>query len=153
MAGDQSGRCNCSAEQIQRYRSKISGALLDRIDIQVEVVRPDKSILSESAEGIESSDSVRKRVIQSRNRQLARAGKPNALLDNNELSSYCHIEGEQLSLLEMATEQLFLSPRACHRILKVSRTIADLDQAEEITCEHLAEAIAFRRLQISQPGT
>ncbi len=153
MAGDQSGRCNCSAEQIQRYRSKISGPLLDRIDIQVEVVRPDKSILSEPADNIENSEAVRKRVIKSRARQIARAGKPNALLDNAELSSYCHVEGEQLALLEMAAEQLFLSPRACHRILKVSRTIADLDQAEEIACEHISEAIAFRRLQISQIGT
>jgi len=153
MAGDSSGRCGCSAEQIQRYRGKISGPLLDRIDIQVEVMRPDKSILSEPADDIETSKAVRKRVIKSRDRQLARAGKPNALLDNSELSRYCHIEGQQLGLLEMAAEQLFLSPRACHRILKVSRTIADLDEAENIACEHIAEAIAFRRLQISQIGT
>ena len=152
MAGDNSGRCGCSAEQIQRYRGKISGPLLDRIDIQVEVMRPDKSILSEPADDIENSEAVRKRVIESRTRQLARAGKPNALLDNSELSDYCHIEGEQLGLLELAAEQLFLSPRACHRILKVARTIADLDQAEDIACEHIAEAIAFRRLQISNIG-
>jgi len=113
-------------------------------------MRPDKSILSEPADDIENSAAVRQRVIRSRARQLARAGKPNALLDNDELSSYCHIGGEQLGLLEMAAERLFLSPRACHRILKVSRTIADLDHAEEIACEHIAEAIAFRRLQISQ---
>jgi magnesium chelatase family protein len=153
MAGDNSGRCGCSAEQIQRYRGKISGPLLDRIDIQVEVLRPDKSILSEPADDIENSAAVRQRVIRSRDRQLARAGKPNALLDNDELSSYCHIGGAQLGLLEMAAERLFLSPRACHRILKVSRTIADLGQAEDIACEHIAEAIAFRRLQISQIST
>jgi len=153
MAGDSSGRCGCSAEQIQRYRGKISGPLLDRIDIQVEVMRPGKSILSEPADDIEKSEVVRKRVIESRTRQLARAGKPNAMLENAELSRYCHIEGEQLGLLEMAAEQLFLSPRACHRILKVARTIADLDQAADIACEHIAEAIAFRRLQISQIGT
>ena len=153
LSGDDSGRCSCSAEQIQRYCGKISGPLLDRIDIQVEVMRPDKSILSEPADDIENSEAVRKRVIESRNRQLARAGKPNALLDCSELSDYCHIEGEQLVLLEMAAEQLFLSPRACHRILKVARTIADLDQVEDIACEHIAEAIAFRRLQISRIGT
>jgi magnesium chelatase family protein len=79
--------------------------------------------------------------------------KPNALLDNSELSRFCHIEGERLALLEIAAEQMFLSPRACHRILKVSRTIADLDQVEEIACEHIAEAIAFRRLQIFNIGT
>jgi magnesium chelatase family protein len=153
MAGDNSGRCGCSFEQIQRYRGKISGPLLDRIDIQVEVMRPDKSILSEPADDIENSEAVRQRVIASRARQLARAGKPNALLDNSELSAYCHIEGEQLGLLETAAEQLYLSPRACHRILKVARTIADMDRAEDIACEHIAEAIAFRRLQISQIGT
>lgn len=149
MTGDDSGRCSCSAEQIQRYRSKISGPLLDRIDIQVEVPRPDKSILSEATDAIENSATVRKRVIKSRALQLARAGKPNALLDNEELSRHCQIGEAQLALLELATEQLFLSPRACHRILKVSRTIADLDQADSISCEHIAEAIAFRQLQIS----
>jgi len=153
MAGDNSGRCGCSADQIQRYRGKISGPLLDRIDIQVEVMRPDKSILSEPADNIENSAAVRARVIKSRALQLERAGKPNAMLDNAELSSYCQIEGKQLGLLEMAAEQLFLSPRACHRILKVSRTIADLDHAQDIACDHIAEAIAFRRLQISQIGT
>lgn len=153
MAGDSSGRCSCSAEQIQRYRGKISGPLLDRIDIQVEVMRPDKSILSEPADNIENSETVRARVIKSRNLQLDRAGKPNAMLDNSELATYCHIQGRQLGLLEMAAEQLFLSPRACHRILKVARTIADLDHAEDIACEHIAEAIAFRQLQISQIGT
>ena len=109
-------------------------------------MRPDKSILSEPADNIEKSGAVRERVIKSRELQLERAGKPNAMMDNAELASYCHIEGEQLGLLEMAAEQLFLSPRACHRILKVSRTITDLDLSEEIACEHIAEAIAFRRL-------
>jgi len=67
-------------------------------------------------------------------------------LSSSELVHFCHIEGETLRLLEDAAEQLYLSPRACHRILKVSRTIADLDQAENIRSEHVAEAIAFRRL-------
>jgi len=147
LAGDSSGRCNCSYEQIQRYRDKISGPLLDRIDIQVEVMRPDKSIFSETTDNIENSKTVRKRVVESRERQLARAGKPNAQLDNDELSKFCTIAGEQLGLLEMAAEQMFLSPRACHRILKVSRTIADLDQADDISSTHIAEAIAFRRLR------
>ena len=150
MAGDNSGRCSCSFEQIQRYRDKISGPLLDRIDIQVEVLRPDKSILSEPTHGIEKSAIVRKRVIKSRSLQMKRAGKPNALLDNSELAKDCHINDECLGLLEMAAEQLYLSPRACHRILKVSRTIADLDQAENIGPVHVAEAIAFRHLNTGQ---
>lgn len=150
LGGDKSGRCSCSSEQIQRYRGKISGPLLDRIDIQVEVLRPDKSILSGSQEESEKSIAVSHRVIRSHERQIQRAGKPNALMDNHELSTYCHVDGDRLALLEMAAEQLFLSPRACHRILKVSRTIADLDEAEHIRSHHIAEAIGYRRLQIGQ---
>ena len=152
MSGDDSGRCNCSAEQIQRYRNRVSGPLLDRIDIQVEVLRPTTSILSAPTDNIENSAKVRERVIESRQVQHQRAGKPNALLTNAELSRFCHIEGESLHLLEHAAEQLYLSPRACHRILKVSRTIADLDHAREISTGHIAEAIAFRRLGATMPG-
>ena len=150
MASTISGRCHCSAEQIQRYRNRISGPLLDRIDIQVEVLRPKTSILSASTDNIESSEKVRGRVIAAHRLQLQRASKPNALLDNSELSRFCHISGETLRLLEHAAEQLCLSPRACHRILKVSRTIADLDQVQAIGSEHVAEAIAFRRLNTGQ---
>jgi len=146
MAGDGSGRCHCSGEQIQRYKNRVSGPLLDRIDIQVEVLRPKTSILNASRGNSECSAIVRERVIEARRVQSDRAGKANALLDNGEMEQFCRIQGESLRLLEHAVEQLFLSPRACHRILKVSRTIADLDQAAEIRTEHLAEAIAFRRL-------
>jgi len=148
MSGDESGRCNCSAEQIQRYRNRISGPLLDRIDIQVEVHRPKTSILSTPTDDIEDSETVRKRVIAARNIQTDRAGKANAMMDNSELEEHCKIEGETLQLLEHAAEQLYLSPRACHRILKVSRTIADLDRVDKIKSSHVAEAIAFRRLSI-----
>ena len=150
MSGDESGRCICSAEQIQRYKNRVSGPLLDRIDIQVEVLRPESSILSTPTDDIESSACVRKRVIESRQVQHQRAGKPNALLTNADLARFCHIEGEPLRLLEDAAEQLYLSPRACHRVLKVSRTIADLDHAAEIDTRHIAEGIAFRRLNNGQ---
>ena len=152
MSGDDSGRCNCSAEQIQRYCNRISGPLLDRIDIQVEVLRPKTSILSTPTDNIESSEKVRDRVIESRQIQSQRAGKANALLSNSDLERYCRIGGETLNLLEHAAEQLYLSPRACHRILKVSRTIADLDQAGDISSTHIAEAIAFRRLSTAMDG-
>lgn len=148
MSGDESGRCTCSAEQIQRYRSRISGPLLDRIDIQVEVLRPKISILSAPTRDIENSETVRKRVIRARKIQSKRAGKPNALLNNQDLENFCRIKGQTLQLLEHAAEQLFLSPRACHRIIKVSRTIADLDHADIISSRHIAEAISFRRLGI-----
>lgn len=153
MSGDDSGRCNCSAEQIQRYRNRVSGPLLDRIDIQVEVLRPKTSILSAPTDNIESSKEVRSRVIESRWIQSRRAGKTNAMLSNTELRQFCHIENKTLQLLEDATEQLFLSPRACHRILKVARTIADLDRAKNIEFGHLAEAISFRRLSLAMDGT
>jgi magnesium chelatase family protein len=150
MAGDNSGRCYCSGEQIQRYRNRISGPLLDRIDIQIEVIRPKSSILSTPTDNIENSAAVRERVIESRQIQTARAGKSNAMMSNGDLKKFCHIENDTLQLLELAAEQLYLSPRACHRILKVSRTIADLDQAESISSVHVAEAIAFRRLNSEQ---
>lgn len=150
MSGDDSGRCMCSAEQIQRYRSRVSGPLLDRIDIQIEVLRPETSILSTPADNTETSKEVRERVIASRWIQMKRAGKTNAMLNNDELRKYCHIEGDTLQLLERAAEQLYLSPRACHRILKVSRTIADLDRQQSINSRHIAEAISFRRLSAGQ---
>ena len=146
LSGDNSGRCNCSAEQIQRYRNRISGPLLDRIDIQVEVLRPKVSILTAPKGQSENSASVRARVIQARDVQTERAGKPNALLDNGEMERFCAVRRDSLDLLEQATQQLCLSPRACHRILKVSRTIADLEGSADIRTGHLAEAIAFRRL-------
>jgi magnesium chelatase family protein len=146
MAGDSSGRCHCSAEQIQRYRNRVSGPLLDRIDIQVEVLRPKRSILSKSTNTAENSSDIRSRVIKARHTQLQRTGKVNALLSSAELAKFCKIKGDTLELLEQAVRQLFLSPRACHRILKVARTIADLDFNQKISTQHVAEAIAFRRI-------
>jgi magnesium chelatase family protein len=150
LSGDDSGRCNCSAEQIQRYKNRVSGPLLDRIDIQVEVLRPEVSILSAPSDNIESSASVRQRVVDARRVQLKRAGKPNALLNNDDLKNFCEIDAATLQLLEDAARHLYLSPRACHRIIKVSRTIADLDQAISIGLDHVAEAITFRCLSTKQ---
>ncbi len=150
MSGDDTDRSHYSAEQIQRYKNRVSGPLLDRLDIQIEVLRPKTSILSAPTDNIESSSKVRERVIEAHQLQFERAGKSNALLDNSELTRFCHINGETLHLLEHAAEQLCLSPRACHRILKVSRTIADLDQAQAIDSEHVSEAVAFRRLNTGQ---
>ena len=152
MSGDESGRCNCSAEQIQRYRNRVSGPLLDRIDIQVEVLRPKTSILSASTDNIERSKDVRSRVIESRWIQAQRAGKTNAMLNNEDLKRFCKLKDETLRLLEQAAQQLYLSPRACHRILKVSRTIADLEKSADINTEHVTEAIAFRRLSVTMGG-
>ena len=145
-AGDPTGRCHCSAEQIDRYRNRVSGPLLDRIDIQVEVPRPAVSILDiETAPG-ESSRQVRQRVAGARSLQLDRAGVPNAHLDVGGVREYCQLGRQQRQLFKSAADQLGFSPRACHRVLKVARTIADLGDHKDIEHVHLAEAIAFRRL-------
>jgi magnesium chelatase family protein len=145
LSGDESGQCYCSAEQITRYRNRVSGPLLDRIDIQVEVLRPKASILRSKPGTAESSACVRERVIRAREVQFARAGKCNALMSNGDLESFCALGNASMQLLEKAIAQLYLSPRASHRILKVARTIADLDGESSISTEHIAEAIGFRR--------
>ena len=144
--GDPSGRCRCSSEQVQRYRARISGPLLDRIDLHVEVPRLPAELLCTPHATAESSAMVRARVCAARERQLARAGKPNALLGNGEIERDCVLTEDNQRLLAHAVEKLRLSARAYHRILKVARTIADMDQADQIATPHLSEAIAYRRL-------
>ena len=121
--GDPSGRCRCTAEQVQRYRNKISGPLLDRIDIQIEVPRlPFEQLQGESGE---ASVVVRKRVEAARQQQYERNDK---------------------RLLRQVMERFQLSARAYHRILKVARTITDLDRSESISTAHITEAISYRCL-------
>ena len=143
--GDGSERCQCSAERIQRYRSRVSGPLLDRIDLQVEVPRPAARELSAAAPG-ERSASVRARVLAARRVQIERQQVSNAALDVATASRVCALADTETALLDTAMERLALSPRARARILRVARTIADLDQATAIAAPHLAEAIAYRSL-------
>jgi magnesium chelatase family protein len=145
--GDGSARCHCSSEQIQRYRMRISGPLLDRIDLHVEVPRPDSPILRQSGKKAESSEKVRQRVIAAREIQTERSGGPNARLDSAATRLHCKLSPENRKILEAAAKQLGMSTRACNRILKVARTVADLDRRAHIGRRHLAEAIAYRRLQ------
>lgn len=145
-SGDSSGRCRCSAEAIARYRSRLSGPLLDRIDLHVPVPRlPQDELLADAAEA-ESSGRVRARVIAARKRQLARSGDSNARLGQSALKRVASLEAAGRNLLEQAIGRLNLSARACHRILKVARTIADLDGDPAIGTGHLAEAISYRCL-------
>jgi magnesium chelatase family protein len=144
-AGDLSGRCGCSPEAIRRYRGRVSGPLLDRIDLQIEVPRVPLAELGEIAMAGESSDVVRARVIAARARQLERANKPNAGLSNREVLRDCALATNDRNLLERALDKLGLSARAYHRILRVARTIADLDGKERIITAHLSEAIQYRR--------
>ena len=145
-AGDPSGRCACTPEAIRRYRARISGPLLDRIDLQVEVPRVPLVELGDAAPPGETSAVVRARVVAARARQMARAGRPNAALNSRELRRDCELRDRDHALLERALDKLGLSARSYHRILRVARTIADLAGADAIAAPHLGEAIQYRRL-------
>jgi len=145
MSGGPPGQCWCSAEQIQRYRYRVSGPLLDRIDIRAEVLRPEVSVLDFRDHGGECSADIRARVVAAREVQRGRGPRPNARLQPPEIQEHCRLGSEQRKLLEAACEHYHLSPRASHRVLKVARTIADLDGEGGIGTAHLAEAIALRR--------
>ena len=145
-AGDASGRCNCSQEQVARYRGRVSGPLLDRIDLQIPVPRVPAADLRPDAPGGESSAVVRERVLAARARQLARAGKPNAHLSQRDTGRDCVLRDADQALLERAIEHLRLSARASQRILRVARSIADLAGSDAIATPHLTEAISYRRL-------
>jgi magnesium chelatase family protein len=143
-AGDASGRCRCSAESVARYRGRLSGPLLDRIDLQVSVPRPAAAELRQDAPPGEASAAVRARVAAARRLQLDRAGRLNAGLGPNELARDCRLGATEQTLLDRAVERLQLSARAAHRSLRVARTIADLGGGGRIETAHLAEALAYR---------
>jgi magnesium chelatase family protein len=150
--GDKSGRCQCTSDQVERYRGKISGPLLDRIDLHVEVGRPPRAVLNGRGQKPEASAPVRERVIAARNIQLKRAGIPNAQMSNAQVRKICRLPTPLESFLESVAEKMCLSPRACQRILKVSRTLADMDGSSAINEEHLAEAISYRGLDHGPAG-
>jgi len=143
--GHYNGKCRCTPDQIARYRGKISGPLLDRIDIQIEVPAVAQEDLLKQADG-ESSATIQARVEVARQLQLARQGKPNALLSVTEIDTFCAPDVQGESLLRQAITRLNLSARAYHRILKLARTIADLASSENIHTSHIAEAVQYRRM-------
>ncbi len=146
--GDKNGQsCSCTSDQVSRYRQRISGPLLDRIDIHIEVPRvPPQQLQHTKPNNGEHSHQVRSRVEKARTIQLRRGGVPNAALTSREVEQFCRLGTNAMQLLHRAMEQLGLSARAYHRILKLARTIADLDKQEEINTVHLGEAIGYRRL-------
>jgi magnesium chelatase family protein len=143
--GHYSGKCRCTPDQIARYRGKISGPLLDRIDIQIEVPAVPQEELLKHADG-ESSVDIQARAEAARQRQLARQGKPNAQLSVSEIDALCAPDAQGEALLRQAITRLNLSARAYHRVLKVARTIADLANSEHIQTPHIAEAVQYRRM-------
>lgn len=147
--GDSRRQCTCTPTQVNRYRSRISGPLLDRIDIQVEVSNVDYEDLS-STESSETSAEIKKRVDKTRKLQLERYKDyniySNSQLDAGMLKKFCPLGEEENAILRAAFDNLGLSARAHSRILKVARTIADLEGSENIKSEHIAEAIQYRSL-------
>ncbi len=140
-------RCTCTAEQVQRYRKKISGPLLDRIDLHIPVNRLSVEELNGSVKETsdeESSAVIQKRVINARQKQYARQRNNNADLSVKDLETFCFLGRAERDLLQKAIEKLGLSARAYHRIIKVARTIADIADSQEIQSCHIAEALTFR---------
>ena len=145
--GDKVHRCSCKQKDIDNYRRKISGPLLDRIDMQINLVRVEYSELKDKAAG-ESSREIRKRVVAARNRQLERFAENgiycNGQMTRREVVQYCVMDGAAQNILGKYFTTLHLSARSHDRILKVARTIADLEGSEKITASHIAEAIQLR---------
>lgn len=141
--GDKSGRCQCRPEQIKRYQEKLSGPLLDRIDLHITVPALPASDLQSAQRG-ESSAAVRERVIQAYQRQQARQGKANNELSPSELDQFAPLGDAESRILAMAQSRLNLSARGYHRVLRVARTIADLAGSEAIQTPHLTEALSYR---------
>jgi len=144
--GDPGGRCRCTPEIAARYLRKLSGPLLDRIDIQIELpaLMPNE-LSARSAEIGEASASIARRVAQARDRQMARQGKTNRELDGREIDEHCQLDAAAELLLREASERFRWSARAYYRVLKVARTIADLAAAAMPAAAHVAEAIQYRR--------
>ena len=143
--GHFSGKCRCTPDQVARYRGKISGPLIDRIDMHLEVPAVSQEELLRQSSG-ESSDTVRGRVAAAHEIQIDRQGKANSRLATREIEQRCTPESAAEKLLRQAIAKLSLSARAYHHVLKLARTIADLARSQTIAAAHVAEAIQYRKL-------
>lgn len=148
--GDLSGKCRCTAEQVQRYRSRLSGPLIDRLDLHIEVLRVPVEVLRNPRARVESSAEVATRVAHAREVQLARQSCVNARLRNRDIDRLCRPTNKARQLLDRASTKLGFSARAYHRVLKVARTIADLAGADQIDTAQIGEALSLRKLDRSE---
>lgn len=144
FAGDTTRQCRCSPDQVARYRRKISGPLLDRLQLRLHIGRCAPELDEPPGNDAESSAAVRERVAAATERQHARCGAPNARLTSAGVRRWCMPDREGTSLLQRAAERFAMSMRACHDTLRVARTIADLAAAERMRAEDVAEALALR---------
>ena len=144
--GDPSGNCSCTPAEIQRYRSKISGPLLDRIDMHIEMPHVDLSEFDDAVDRGESSAAAATRIIRARQIQVARQGICNARLPDAQVERWCRLDGAGRNVLERSMKCFGLSARARGRLLKLARTIADLDGAETISDSHVSQAVMLRCL-------
>lgn len=142
--GHANGKCRCSPDVVARYQGKISGPLLDRIDMQIQVGALPHADLVKQSDG-ESSTQIQARVERAFTMQLARQGKANNVLNTNEIDQFCTPDDAGKQLLHNAMNKLSWSARSYHRVLKVARSIADLEQSEQVQRAHIAEAISYRR--------
>jgi magnesium chelatase family protein len=142
--GHASGRCTCAPEQVRRYRWRVSGALYDRIDMAIVVPSVTATEMSDVTKR-EASLAVRARIVDAHRRQIDRQGRPNARLSPTEVERHCPRSAAAEAVLARAMSKLALSARAYHRVIKVARTIADLEGVAGIEAPHIAEAIAYRR--------
>jgi len=146
-AGDPRGRCHCTAGQVARYRNRLSGPLIDRIDMHVELPPlPAEHLLADTSPATESSTAVAARVAAARDLQVSRQGKLNSRLTPAEVSRHCALQRDSRALLGAAIARLGLSARACHRVLKLARTCADLTPVAQIRTNDVSEAVRLRAL-------
>jgi magnesium chelatase family protein len=144
--GDGTDRCACSASALEQHRNRLSGPMLDRIDMHVHLQRVDIRTLHEQSACEESSSTVKQRVCHVRDRQMERQGKLNGQLNSRDIERLCNIDGDSLGFLELVCERLNMSARAYHRVIKLARTIADIQGDDNISKSHLAEAVGYRGL-------
>ncbi len=147
--GDPQHDCRCTPTQIQNYRGRLSGPLLDRIDLLIQLPRVPTHLLLHSEQAEDTSATVRQRVIEARTRQLERAGIINSRMSGHQLKLHCALKSAEEQLLERAIDKLGLSMRVYTRLLKISRSIADLAKCDAIEREHLVEALGYRQLNLN----